>query len=83
VAGGEEVFKPAVIFRSLETERGAAADARANSRHNSGLLTLERRINENAKIFVRVIRQAARQLNRINKQPDVFRQSRFRRRFKR
>lgn len=47
-----ESFKTGGYIPVAETERGAA-DTRANSRFNSGLLTLERVFNEKERMFVR------------------------------
>ena len=45
-------FQTAGYIPVAENERGAA-DSNANSRFNSGILTLERRFNANSRIFVR------------------------------
>jgi outer membrane receptor protein involved in Fe transport len=45
-----ESFQTAGYIPIAETDRGAA-DTRANSRHNNGLLTLEKRFGETTRIF--------------------------------
>ncbi|MBA3334936.1 MAG: TonB-dependent receptor, partial [Acidobacteria bacterium] len=47
-----ESFQTRGYIPVAEQERGAA-DAKANSRHNNGLLTLEKRFGETARIFAR------------------------------
>ena len=47
-----ESFQTAGYIPIAREERGAA-DSAANSRHNSGFLTLERRFNSNSRIFAR------------------------------
>ncbi|MBC7796275.1 MAG: TonB-dependent receptor, partial [Pyrinomonadaceae bacterium] len=47
-----ESFQTAGYIPTAETERGAI-DTNANSRHNNAFLTVERKFNENARIFAR------------------------------
>lgn len=47
-----EAFQTAGYIPAAETERGTI-DTRANSRHNNGFLTVERKFNENARVFAR------------------------------
>jgi outer membrane receptor protein involved in Fe transport len=47
-----ETFQTAGYIPTAENERGII-DTRANSRHNNGFLTVERKFSENARIFAR------------------------------
>ncbi|MDQ3322050.1 MAG: TonB-dependent receptor [Acidobacteriota bacterium] len=73
-----ESFQTAGYIPIAKEERGAA-DSRANSRHNSGFLTLERRFDENARIFARGNLFAERRDNgtRLQKNRTYFRQGVF------
>lgn len=73
-----ESFQTAGYIPVAREQRGAA-DSKANSRHNSGLLTLERKINDNLRIFVRGNLFAERRDNgtRLQKNRTYFRQAVF------
>lgn len=73
-----EGFKTGGYIPVAEAARGAA-DARANSRHNSGSLTLERVFNENYRVFVRGNLFAERRDNgtQLTKNRTYFRQAIF------
>lgn len=73
-----ESFKTVGYIPIAESERGAA-DAEANSRHNTGFLTLERKFNETARIFARGSLFAERRNNgtRLQNNRSYFRQGTF------
>jgi len=73
-----ESFQTAGYIPVAKEQRGAA-DSNANSRHNSGLLTLERKINVDSRIFVRGNLFAERRDNgtRLQKNRTYFRQAVF------
>ena len=73
-----ESFRTNGYIPITEEERGAA-DTNANSRHNTGFLTLARKFNENARIFVRGNLFAERRDNgtRLQNNRTYFRQGTF------
>jgi outer membrane receptor protein involved in Fe transport len=73
-----ESFKTGGYIPIAEDQRGAA-DTNANSRHNTGFLTLERRFDENARIFARGNLFAERRDNgtRLQNNRTYFRQGIF------
>ena len=73
-----ETFQTAGYFPVPETQRGAA-DAPANSRHDNGFLTIEKRFAENARIFARASIFSERRDNGTNLQKNrtYFRQASF------
>ena len=73
-----ETFQTAGYFPVPETQRGAA-DARANSRHDNGFLTVRKRFAKNADVFVRGSIFSERRDNGTNLQKNrtYFRQAVF------
>lgn len=71
-----ESFQTDGYIPIAKAERGTA-DSRANSRHNSGFLTLERRFDENSRIFARGNLFSERRDNgtRLQKNRTYFRQA--------
>ncbi len=73
-----ETFQTAGYFPVPETQRGAA-DARADSRHDNGFLTIEKKFAKNARIFARGSIFSERRENGTNLQKNrtYFRQISF------